>query len=614
MKLPRVSLALAGLWIVSAAVFAQAPAAAEDAHAAASARDADFARLERAVPRDAFLCASVRDLDLMREDVEHNTWYAFLRDPAVRAWFEAGLRNYGGKALTDVPSELSALPGSVHGSVALFLQWSKDDDEVSTFGLLVQPGEHRDEFDAIIRRALEGSQADPLSSTETYGTTQIEIFQTLENMKTALYFELPDAVGFLAGEERDQILRTAHEVIDQYLGKDAAKSVEGPSPLAEARKGVARRGRIEVFIDPAAVIALVERRHWIEDDAARFLVDFTGLLDVRWYYLGADVGPGETLDFTFAADVPGSGLLKALYDAFGTLPAELLALCPKTSRTITLSGFDAWAFWQAIMQNSAEIAPEKHKAARAQFDGATKLAGLDVEGQLLSQLTGRFATFVVETPPEERKASGGRESEAPGAIAPDGTGLGITYLIGIRDRAPVEAFVDKLVDLLSARGAVSADGADEVEIEGHRVQELALPTGAKVRWCFLDGTLAISFGPGAMQAALRLPGKSAELSAESDPRFAPLLESRASASIGGVTGTRGALKVVLFAINSLLLKYEKSKLVLPKPDQVETAAAAKDDALPPILGGEIIDRYFKGTMANAVTKRDGSVQLTISFR
>lgn len=616
MSISFASLLLASLSIVPTPAPIQDSAAGKAAKEAAAALEADFAKLERAIPRDVFLYAAVRDLDSLREDLASNAWYGFFRDPEIRAWIDWGIRQNGGFDFEDAPVDPFALASSVHGSAAAFMTWDKDLKEPSSGGILVQPGKERDAFDAQLDRLLEHARAAASSSTEKYGTTELEILEENEGKTIAVHFDLPDVVGFVIGEKRELVLSTAHAILDRYLGKDSAEGIAGEALLAEARKSTDRRGRLELFLDTAPIFALKEQAP--PDKDAQLVFDLTGALDVRWAYLSADAGSGESFDLTLAADVPQAGLLKSMYDALGPFPAEWLKLCPKSSTSLGLANFDIWAVWQAGWKRFGELAPEQHKAARAQIEGLTQSLGLDIEGKLLSQLDGRYGSFKVEVPLEEWTPIDGQQFEALGLSAPEGPKLGTAYLIGIRDRAAVEAFVDKVLEIVSTQGMVGPEDVDTVEFQGHEVQELELPMGAKVGWSFLDHALVLSVYPTALRAALRLEGKPDEPTAASNPGFAAVLKSLAGAPAVGINDTRATLELVLSALRGGLAAYEMTK---SQPTEAaegegdeEHPPEPKGGAHPPIPGTELVQRYFKGTVTTAMTKRAGSVQFVISAR
>jgi hypothetical protein len=612
MSLPSASLFVASLWIVPSPPLAQDPAAAEAAQASAAEREADFAKLERAIPQDATVYAAVRDLDALREDLQKNAWYGFFRDPEVRAWIDWGLRKSGGLDFADAPLDPFALASAVHGSAVFFEVWNVGDKYPSCGGALVQPGKERDAFDAQLDRALEHLRADATSSMETHGTTELEILELHQehaepgSSPTFALFDLPDMVGFVGSSKREVVLSTAHAVLDRYLGEDSSEGIAGQALLAEARRSAVRRGRLEVWLDTAPVIAAGLKRDPPEK-GTQLALDLTGVLGVQWIYLCADAGPGESFDLTLAADVPESGLLKSMYDALGAFPAEWTRLCPKGSTSIGLASFDLWALWQAGWKRFAELAPELHKAVRTQLEGTVQTLGLDVEGQLLSQLDGRCASFNVEVPLEEWTTNDGRDHATLGLTAPEGPKLGTAYLIGIRDRAAVEAFVDKLLEVVGMQGGVGPEDVETVEFQGHEVQELELPLDAKLSWSFDDRALVVSMYPSALRAALRLRGKSDEPTAASNPRFASVLASFAGAPIVAINDTRAALELLLSSVRGALEAMEQIA-------GSETPAESKAGPRPPLPGLDLVERFFKGTLSTAVTKRAGSAQLVISAR
>jgi hypothetical protein len=201
--------------------------------------------------------------------------------------------------------------------------------------------------------------------------------------------------------------------------------------------------------------------------------------------------------------------------------------------------------------------------------------------------------------------------ESLGFIVPDGPKLGTAYSIGIRDRAAVESYVDKLLEVLSTQGQFGADDVDTVEFQGHEVQELKLPVDGKLSWCFLDRSLVWSLYPTALRAALRLQGKPDEPTAADNPRFAAVLETFAGAPFVAINDTRSMFELLLSAMRMFAMNDPEQT---DPPTAKDAPAESNRDRLPPVPGTELVARYFKGTVTTAVTKRAGSVQFVLSAR
>src|SRR5262245_9075539 len=298
-----------------AALVLSASSSVQDKPAAPSAAPEDaFVRLERAVPADAIFFAAARDLHAVREDLEKNSWYGFLREPAMRAWIERGLASSDLPDFKDLPVDPFAILGSIHGGAVAFLQWENGAEEPSTGGLLVQPGEERDAFDAELDRVLELARAEGGASTESYGGIDLQLFESHKTV--AVVFDLPDMAGVVIGEGREKVLPAAHGVLDRYRGTDATEGLATSSLLSEARASAAFRPRVEMLIDLAQVFAMPDAQP--DTDEERLAAGLVGYTDLRWAYIGANAGSGEALDIVCAVDMPSRGILRILGDALGS--------------------------------------------------------------------------------------------------------------------------------------------------------------------------------------------------------------------------------------------------------------------------------------------------------
>jgi hypothetical protein len=561
-----------------------------------------FARLERAVPADATMYLAVRDFRGLREDLQKNSWYGFVREPAMRAWVDRALEEIDLSDVDEAPIDPLAFFGSIDGAAAVFIQWEEDAKEPSAGGVLLQPGEERDDFDAQLDGVLELTRKDRSASTESYSGVDLEVLE--KDGKLVVLFDLPDMVGLVFGDAREKVLPLAHGVLDRYRGKDAAEGMASSGLLSEARASASIRPRMEFLIALAPLIPSPDAESISEED--RLGMKLFAVDELRWVYLGADAGAGEALDVVFSAAVPSRGILRHLTDALGTLPAEWLKLYPKSAASIGLARFDFASAWREGWKLFGELEPEKHKEARGQLEGMEQMTGLALEKDLIFQLDGRFGSFSMEVPAEEWSSVDGQTYAAAGVDAPSGPKLGTGYLIGVADLDTVEAFVDQVIEIGAAQGIPS--DVETVEFQGFTINQLELPQGAPLGWCFFERQLAISMYPSALREVLRLSGKTDQPTSADSPLFKPVLARFAGASALGVNDTRvtllmarGGLETLLGAVEPLLAASSSEGESKPRP-------------LPPLPSAELIERWFKGTMSSVVTRRGGTVQFALSAR
>jgi len=575
--------------------------------------------LARAVPKEAFVLAQARDLDGLRADIESSAWYAFYKDEAMkglREWIAANIaEEEKGKAKEgafDVdPWDVLQ---SIHGSVAFFASPSAAIGE-PVVGVLVDPGESRGNFEDFLARILDRQREKNIASSEEYAGVELKLFERKQGAESgkpagrkaepsedqdedegaaseaedpdfqhSAVFESSGATCLVISASREEVLQTAHGMIDRLSGKDASKGIEGNEVLAQARHSVASAGRIETFVDLAKVIEMVREEDPPSEEREKVL-DALGVGGLGWLYAGGDLGQGERASFDLALKFPDQGFLRDCLGLLGTISRDTARLAPRESSAVTLAQFDVWGLWQSAWKLAGEIDPETAESARAQMDAALEqFGGGELEQSFLSQLDGRFLSFGIHVPDEEWKAVlAGLAAEPDSGTA---TSLGNALVVGLENPQEVGRFLQSVFEHVGVSEMVKTE-----EFQGTTIHRLSLGPGPGFQWAFTKQAAVASQFPSALRAALRMEGAEKKDSALEKESFKPHFETNADAGVLGLTSTPEMLKGFLSGIETM-------RGVL--------GASGATVELPPFPSPDAVDRHFKGTLASTV-KRTGSV-------
>jgi len=537
---------------------------------------------------------------------------------------------------------------SVHGAAAAFGVMQHAHEE-PVIGVLVDPGEPRGPFEDLVAKFLDGRKHDSgtVATSEDYAGVELRTFEKTSEAKPEkespkhppkhakedeeeqdsegedepapergpethhfAYFEIGGVAAFVEAPDRERLLETAHGVVDRASGKDASAGVEGAPSLAQARSSVAKPGRVELFLDLAAVVELAKAEKPPKEDEEKILARL-GVDGLRWLYASADLGKGEDVSLDLSAKIPEKGYLRDWIGFLGKAPKEFAALAPRDSTAISIASYDVFGLWQSAWKFAAEVDEEGTQQARSQMEaGLAQVGAGDLEKSLLSQIDGRFLSFNVAIPEDEWKAQIPGAMQAPIESGTGGSGTGgagaghqgSTMVFGLRDVSAVSRFVEETL-----KGIGAFDSVKTEDFQGNMLYEFSAGGGPGFHWGFLKQGIAVSQSPTALRAAFRMEGAERKDSALEKASFKPLYDAHADAGVLGLATTADSLKSGLLAVQAMRAVVGMNAMMTGK-------GAADDGPLAHLPSAAAIDRHFKGTTASTVSRSGGVLHLQLYCR
>jgi hypothetical protein len=580
--------------------------------------------LLRAVPKDAWLFAQVRDLDGLRADLEKNSFWKLYQDEdsaGLRASVDQAMA--GEKPGETKPEEDSGrmfldLVASVHGSLLLYLGAPAKGSEPDVV-VIADPGSPRAAFEKFFDRLVESDSKKSIPSSRTYAGVELKLCEQKPAEKSgpepapparlhhSLYLDAGTFAAFTYSTDLERTIELAHATIDRLRGTDTAEGVAASPRYLEARSSASARGRVEVYSDLSRLLpaALADRK--VEDaDRERFLAA-SGFAEMRWGYLAADLGAGEQARMELALSLPEKGLLRDLAALLGKLPREAARAMPKESQGVSLYSIDVPGLWKWIWEIVKVVRPAQADASRAQIQAAGQaLGGVDIEKDVLGQLTGEFGSNMIEVPPEEWVAANvatgaGDEDEAdkdaaPPPEAPKGGSFGQAWWIGLHDTKAFSATLESMLEATGASGQLETE-----DFQGQTVWSLPSPTGAgTLAFSFTTKGMVISGFPSALRALLRMEGKEAKESVLEREAFKPVFAENPEAGVFSVSHTASMIRAMLGALGML-------------ERQIPPLGSAQNP-LAHLPTPEAIDRHFQGTATSTARWRGGVLSVRFSMR
>ncbi len=592
--------------------------------------------LLRAVPKDAWAFASVREFDGLRGDFEKHALSGLYQDPdsaGLRGWFEHELGKEGSAAKSgdETGKRMLDLVSSVHGSMALYLGRPPKGTQPE-FVVLIDPGSPRAGFEKALDQIHELEAKDKISSTRNYDGVELIVLESKKaegaaadqaKPRAMAYEVLADAGSFVAwtfSSDPERALELAQASIDRLRGKDNAETVTANTHYIEARSNVSARGRVEVFLDLASFLPFVlaeQKSKGLEQDR---MVEALGMKDLGWGYVTGDIGAGELARLEFSLALPEKGILRDMLELFGKLPQDAARAFPKESQGVTLYSVDVPGLWKWVWELVKVGNPQVAEQSQAQLAAAGQaLGGVDLEKDIIGQLTGEFGSTTIDVPgdewlaangggatgeeDEEESASEDEMAATPAVEPPKGATLGDAWWIGLRD---AKAFTSTLETVLDATGA--AEQLETEDFQGKTIWSMPLPTGATLSFSFTTKGMVISQFPSALRAVLRMEGAEAKDSVLEREAFKPLFAENRDAGMFSVTHTAGMLKTIWSA-----LELVSSQLPAMRSGGM-VDASQEDNPLRHLPPAETIDRHFQGTSTTTLRHKGRVMMLRFSMR
>lgn len=574
-----------------------------------------------AVPKEALVCVSVRDIDGLRASWQENAWHKFFADEAFAPLREQ-LQSLMEDASKEAEFELDEALDALHGSMVGFMMMSGDD---ATMGYLIDPGSSAEKARSLYKKAIGSPSLQRESRTETYKGVALHFATMPDRARTEaaaiaaeatelpggtreespeaaakpaqvvgdplVVFDTGRVLGFLFGSQSVDLVPSVHGLIDRLQGNDTNASLASSPRFADARKSVSTPGRIELYVDARNIYEMALRESTDNPDEKR-IMDLLGLEQLTFAYATADIGTGEKAWFEAALHVPEKGYLRSFLNCLGRYPRELARNMPGDSMNVNFYGLDLPKLWATAWSFVKEVDPEAHDEARGQLTGASGMFG-DVEHEVLLQLTGRFGMCSSPVPAAEWTQAN-LAGVVDAAATPEGTLYGETYMIEIADTS---VFSTALTRVLTATGM--AEQLQTEDYQGTPISKFGDADGpVSVEWAFRPKLAFVSMYPSALRAALRASAGEPKDTALENPLFKPLFDSRADAHFLSLANTGAMMRGTLDMFGTLGVFMSMSL----------------DGSWPALPKGEIAGRYFKGTAISSVRLKGNTLTAETSMR
>lgn len=591
--------------------------------------------LSRAMPKDAWVFVSLREIDGLRADFEKHAARGLYMDPesaGLRGWFEEALaKEASSKDEKSARVQRLALDflDSVHGSMALCVTPPTQGSEPDVL-FLVDPGTPRAGFEKVFDEFLENMNKETVATTITYEGVELHVSEdkhsdaakgdSAKGMSAGVLFDAGSFAGLSITHGRERAVELVQVAIDHLHGKDQDSTIAANPRYLESKSGVSARGRLELFADLQGFLPAVLAKEAPRTDERQLKVlEAFGLTQFGWSYLTADIGAGEAARIEFALALPEKGLLRSLFELLGQLPTNAARAFPKESQGVSLYSLDVPGLWKWIFEVMKQVSPESGEQTEAQITAMGQaFGGIDLEKDVIAQLTGEFGSNMIDVPAEEwmeangiggaeegdeEGAAGEEPMSTPAIEPPKGTLLGSAWWIGLRD---AKAFRGTLENVLDATGA--SEELETEEFQGLTIWSMPLPTGAALAFAFTSKGLVISTYPTALRAVLRMDGAQAKDSVLERDSFKPLFAEHRDAGVFSATNTASLLKT-LWGVLDLA-----ANRMPPLRAGGMTDLAEADNPLRHLPPAEVIDKHFQGTATTAMRRKGNVLQLRMSMR
>lgn len=509
---------------------APAPAPTAAARAAKVAPVATRA-LEEIVPADAAFVLRTADWDSIRAHAAESDWVRFFADERVTG----PLRELARGLPLAIPAgfpDLHALQQAIHGGAAFFLVPGR----AGGFGggLLLQPFGDVALLERTLQELASAVQASASVTRERYADVELLRVQRPGSDEVLIAFATQELVALLFGPDPLSADELAHAVVDRRRGARTGQGFAA-GRLGQSLPAHAGASTLALSADVQR-LADALRPGWRSRGDARVL-DEIGVSRIGWVHATLALGAGEALDLTLGMHVPADSLLSSLAQCFRPVPAGLVEGFPDRSLGVGAVGYDVARAFDALR----DFLRAKHPQALQQLEAGLQMAGgqlgVDLEKDVIDQISGRFASYSVRVPESEVRPL----FEAAGL--PPLVAQGGALLVELRDPAPVRRALERVLLACQLEREV-----EEQDCDGTPVHSLSFQGVLGLHWAFTEQGLLVSEYESALLAGLRREGRGggAELA-----RFQQGLEELQGASAGSLVDTESSVEALLTMASTL---------------------------------------------------------------
>lgn len=535
------------------------------------------------VPSDAVMVVSAQNLAAFRARGAENAWYQFFQDDQVQAIGDHIKGMMDEEMRGEMPFDPFELLDSIQGSAAFFLAPAGESSEPA-FGLLVNPGAGREQFDGIINPLIEMMESEVTPTTRAVNGIEVRHFASDNSWDPdIILFDQGGTFGILGAVGTANVDRVLEGVLNQGAEAQIA------SCLAGGRQASGGRSTFEFAVSPAAIIDLAKSE--IDDEMLLGMLNTIGVSRMEYIYTSFDLGKGEQLDMNMSLHVPSESWIAEFFSFVGPPPMGMAPMLPKDTSAVSLMNFDFNGLYGRALEIFAEMAPDEYEAFRGQLDMAASSFDLDVEGDLLGQLTGDFAAFNMTVPEDEMNDAGGGIFDL-GAMGID---QGNASIIGLVESDVVEIFLE---DVMALAGMDSM--LDQEEHKGHLINSFGIPGQGGLYWAFVDGAMIFSSFPSTVRAVVDQMESEDTPNGLQNEAYKPFMKAARSSAGFSIGDTRQAVRGMLGAMGIF--------------EQLGDMGLADDEALEllmslPSVDADVADKYFKGHITSFMHRGENSFNL-----
>lgn len=528
------------------------PAARSGAGAKPAREGVPTRSLEAILPPDAALVLVSDDWDALRERAAQSEWVRLLADEsspgAPRALLDGLL---GGSSST--LARLGAALDAVHGACAFFLVPAPRRGFCG--GILLQPFGGGAELDGALRALLDEAAEGASFTREPYADSELVRIEKPGSEEVLVSIASDELVAMLFAPDQLSADELAYTTIDRRRGAAEDQGFAGSALYASATPGPTRPA-LALHADVQR-LADALRPGWRRAEGMAALEEI-GLSRIGWIHAALDLGAGEALDVGLELHLPPGSLLAGLAQRFRPAPLELVAGFPDRSLGVGAVGYDVAGAFETVRAFLAAGHPEARERMERSLQAADLQLGIDLEHDVIAQLTGRFASFSVRVPAQEVRVAG------LGALAPQGSAL----FVELRDPTRVRRALERVLVACELEREIL-----EQDCEGKTVSSLSFPGFLSLHWAFTDRGLFASQQESALLAALRRDGPLGGLGLA---RLRKELGQQPSAAAQSVVDTRSSIEAFLTSTALLLGRVGLAPFGDGTDDARERAAVAAE--------------------------------------
>jgi len=358
------------------------------------------------VPANAHVLVHCRDIAQLRARAERNDWYRLLGTEHGEPILGELAHSVRTETHGDL-DELLAMADALDGEVVFF-------DAGNVAGFATEPPADRDRLVELVRNWMPDGDTPAQAAIEfDGGSVQLAAWPDeihgWEGRKGhfAAFIDHADVLAILSGDSRETLTASVTDCLSSLGAQRNA-----PLVATYLENGGGKGGGVEVFVDftPFVEAAEMEMKKAVEG----ILPDPTDLLGLEkgtWLHVNADLFPGTRVDCHATLRVPPGTLAASLADTYKPLPHVLPAHLPNGAWGLYALHWDIKQFYARARKAAEEAGRgQGFEALDSGLEVSRGVAGVDPIIDVLNQLAGDFAIYMVE--PEEPDGAAGTGTDS----------------------------------------------------------------------------------------------------------------------------------------------------------------------------------------------------------